>query len=492
MNSLTPGTTLLSPDGAALTVDAGLAAAYRDGDRLVANPVGGLMHIPEAELVTSRVAVDAAVRAFDAMLDVPDEAIVAFYGHAAAALEDDCLWGEIAGINARDVASARERGRSTTRLAVSDVMRDRMVEGLRGWAEAPSRRGAVLETVEHEGFRVELVAAALGVVAFVFEGRPNVLADACGVLRGGNTVVFRIGSDALRTARAIMRLVIDPALAAAGLPAGSLALVDSSAHAAGWALFLDERLALAVARGSGTAVETLGSLARSTGTPVSLHGTGGAWMVVSEQADVNELRAAVIRSLDRKVCNTLNTCCVVNPARDSLERVNAVLEGLEEAGKVRSQPFKLHIASGSEAIVSKELFVREIEVARAAGPVVEAQAEVIEAKQLGFEWEWEETPEVSLAGVDSIDEAVRLFNELSPRLVGTLVSGDAAEQESFFARLDAPFVGDGHTRWVDGQFALNKPELGLSNWQNGRLFGRGGVLTGDSVYTIRTRYRSAT
>ena len=450
------------------------------------------MHIPEAELVTSRVAVNAAVRAFDAMLDVPDEAIVAFYGHAAAALEDDSLWEEIARINARDVVSARKRGRSTTRLAVSDLMRGKMIEGLRGWAEAPSCRGAVLEIVEHDGFRVEMVAAALGVVAFVFEGRPNVLADACGVLRGGNTVVFRIGGDALRTARAVMRLVIDPALAAAGLPLGALSLIDSTAHAAGWALFLDDRLSLAVARGSGKAVETLGSLARSAGTPVSLHGTGGAWMVVSENADAEELRAAVIRSLDRKVCNTLNTCCVVNPASDAMRRVNAVLQGLQEAGGARSQPFRLHVASGSEHLVSESLFSRQVEIFRASGAVLETQADVIGAQQLGTEWEWEETPEISLAGVGSIDEAVRLFNTLSPRLVGTLVSGDAAEQENFFARLDAPFVGDGHTRWVDGQFALNKPELGLSNWQNGRLFGRGGVLTGDSVYTIRTRYRSAT
>ena len=490
MNSLTPGTTLLSSDGVALTVGAELAAAYRDGDRLVANPVAGLMHIPAAELATSRAAVDAAVQAFGAMLEVPDEAIVAFYGHAAAALEDDSLWAQVARINAGDVASARERGRSTTRLAVSDAMRGKMIEGLRGWAATPSRRGAVLETVEHDAFRVEMVAAALGVVAFVFEGRPNVLADACGVLRGGNTVVFRIGGDALRTARAIMKLVIEPALAAAGLPGGALALVDSTAHAAGWALFLDDRLSLAVARGSGKAVETLGSLARSAGTPVSLHGTGGAWMVVSENADAGELRAAVIRSLDRKVCNTLNTCCVVKPASDAMQRVNAVLQGLREAGNARGQTFKLHVASGSEHIVSESFFERQVEVSRASGPVLEAQAEIIDQKQLGTEWEWEETPEVSLAAVGSIDEAVRMFNNLSPRLVGTLVSGDAAEQERFFARLDAPFVGDGHTRWVDGQFALNKPELGLSNWQNGRLFGRGAVLTGDSVYTVRTRYRS--
>ena len=74
--------------------------------------------------------------------------------------------------------------------------------------------------------------------------------------------------------------------------------------------------------------------------------------------------------------------------------------------------------------------------------------------------------------------------------MGSLVSSDPAEHERFFAALDAPFVGDAHTRWVDGQFALGKPELGLSNWQHGRLFARGGVLTGDSVYTVRTRYRS--
>ena len=48
-------------------------------------------------------------------------------------------------------------------------------------------------------------------------------------------------------------------------------------------------------------------------------------------------------------------------------------------------------------------------------------------------------------------------------------------------------MGNGFTRWVDGQYALDKPELGLSNWQSGRLFGRGGILSGDSAHTIRTR-----
>ena len=80
-----------------------------------------------------------------------------------------------------------------------------------------------MRTIEHDGWRIEERRAPLGVVGFVFEGRPNVFADATGVLRTGNTVVFRIGSDALRTAAAIMSAAVRPALAEAGLPAGAVA-----------------------------------------------------------------------------------------------------------------------------------------------------------------------------------------------------------------------------------------------------------------------------
>ena len=489
MTGLRPGSTVLAADGQAFSVDEDLAAAFQPGDRLVANAETGLLHIPAPELGKANTAVDAAAAAFVAMADVADDAIVAFYDHVAGLLADDDVWRRVAEVNAEDVEDARRRGRSTTRLAVSDAMRGKMIDGLIGWAGTASRRGAVLDTVRHDGFRVELVGAALGVVAFVFEGRPNVLADACGVLRGGNTVVFRIGSDALPTARAIMHLAIEPALARAGLPLGAVSLVESTAHAAGWALFLDRRLALAVARGSGPAVAALGSLARSAGIPVSLHGTGGAWMVVSDKADVDSVEEAVVRSLDRKVCNTLNTCCLVNGPGMG-RRAAAVLEGLRRAGEAHGSTFKIHVAEGSESLLPAALFSKQVEVVRAGGPIREPQAQTIERTNLGVEWEWEETPEVSLLAVDSIDEGVRLFNDLSPRLAGALVSNDAAEHERFFTTLDSPFVGDGYTRWVDGQFALGKPELGLSNWQHGRLFGRGGVLTGDDVYTIRLRYRT--
>jgi glutamate-5-semialdehyde dehydrogenase len=82
---------------------------------------------------------------------------------------------------------------------------------------------------------------------------------------------------------------------------------------------------------------------------------------------------------------------------------------------------------------------------------------------------------------------VALFNRFSPQFVASLISRDEAAQSRFYEAVNAPFVGDGFTRWVDGQYALLKPELGLSNWERGRLFARGAVLSGDGVYTVRTR-----
>jgi glutamate-5-semialdehyde dehydrogenase len=107
--------------------------------------------------------------------------------------------------------------------------------------------------------------------------------------------------------------------------------------------------------------------------------------------------------------------------------------------------------------------------------------------RLATEWEWDTVPEVAVVVVDDVAMAVDLCNRFSPHFVASLVSTDAAEHDAFYRSVEAPFVGNGFTRWVDGQFALLQPELGLSNWQAGRLFGRGGVLSGDSVYTVRLR-----
>ena len=465
-----------------------VAGAFVAGDRLVVvNTNGDLIHIPAAEW---SLAADAVGRAHDAFLQlgsIDDDAITDFYRSFAQLLASDESFAPIKEANDADVAAARAKGRSVTRLMLSPAMRADMIAGLEMWAGASSTRDAVLDTIEHEGWSVEQRKAGLGVVGFVFEGRPNVFADACGVLRSGNTVVFRIGSDALRTAEAIVEHALDPALLSAGLPAGSACLVASAARSAGHAMFSDSRLALAVARGSGPAVAQLGAVARQAGVPVSLHGTGGAWIVASEHADPARLEAVVKNSLDRKVCNTLNTVAIERSAAAVL--VPRVLAGLDDAARALGVNGKLHVVAGAEEFVNVDRFELVVPIGRAEGDVDEPAAEMIDRDRLGHEWEWETSPEISLVVVDSIGEAAELFNTMSPRFAAGLVSEDEREQDNFWAAIDAPFVGDGFTRWVDGQYALDAPELGLSNWQFGRLFARGGVLSGDSVFTVRTRVR---
>jgi glutamate-5-semialdehyde dehydrogenase len=485
LTSLTAGMPIVYGGDRVTHVGEALAAAFRPGDRLVVvQATGDLLHVPADVHAVAARAVDAAVAAFDGMGTVTDDHISAFYDAFAGRLVDDRSFAPIAAANATDVESARERGRSVTRLILSDKMRSDMIAGLRAWRDAGSGRGSVVESVPHDGWRVDQVRSGLGAVGFVFEGRPNVFADATGVLRSGNTVVFRIGSDALGTAKAIVEHALDPALAAAGLPPGAASLVASASRAAGYALFSDTRIALAVARGSGAAVAQLGAVARQAGIPVSLHGTGGAWIVASDNAGTEAFRSAIFHSLDRKVCNTLNTCCIEESAADRLLPV--FLDAVDRAGRRRDATSKLHVAEGDESRIPSEWF-DPATIVRAEGGVEEPRTEVISGDELGREWEWEDSPEVTVKIVPDLDTAVTLFNEQSPRFVASLISDDPDEHDRFFATIDAPFVGNGFTRWVDGQYALDKPELGLSNWQTGRLFGRGGILSGDSVYTVRSR-----
>jgi len=486
LTELVPGQVVLYGGNRIAHVSSELAAGFEAGDRLiVVQATGALLHIPSSQAALVDRAVSAALEGFAALSSCADDSISDFYRAFAELLDDERKFAPIAAANRDDMERAAERGRSTTRLDLTAAMRSDMIAGLRGWQDSPSNRDSVVQRIDHNGWSVEARRAPLGVVGFVFEGRPNVFADACGVVRTGNAVVFRIGSDALGTAEAIVKHALRPALQAAGLPEGIVQLVASPAHSAGHALFSDDRLALAVARGSGTAVAELGAVATQSGVPVSLHGTGGAWIVAGGAASADELRASIESSLDRKVCNTLNVCAITRTR--AAELVPALLAGLNAAATARSASARVHVVEGSEFFLPPELLTTMVEIARSDGVHQEPIATSITEEQLAVEWEWEKSPEVSLVVVDSVDEAVGLFNQYSPHFVASLVSDSGDEHDLFYSAVDAPFVGNGFTRWVDGQYALDAPELGLSNWQSGRMLGRGAILSGDSAHTVRYR-----
>ena len=457
-----------------VVIDEGFAATLEPGDSVIGvagTGTGDILRVPKSESDLVSKSVGAAAHAFIEMQDCSDEAISKFYEIFAKLLDSADVAGEIVAANALDVADAKLRSRSTTRLEFTDSMRRDMVVALRIWQNFRADRELITETVAHDGWTVDTVTAPLGVVGFVFEGRPNVFADATGVLRTGNTCVFRIGSDALRTATAMMTHAIQPALRLSGLPSGAIVLIDAKSHSAGWALFGDKRISLAVARGSGAAVSQLGAIARQAGIAVSLHGTGGAWLIAGEHCDSSVFESAIEHSLDRKVCNTLNVVCVVRSRSDDL------LPYFQRA------IIKAAAARGSEPVVH---LVRDTSHKTFS---FEANVDVrdLAVESLAAEWEWENAPECSVVIVDDLLSAVTMCNKYSPQFVVSIISDNEHERDFVWRHVNAPFVGDGMTRWVDGQFALLRPELGLSNWQSGRLLGRGAILSGDGVHTVRYR-----
>ena len=418
MNHTLKATDIVLIDGVPHQVGALIADHFQKGDLIIGLSGGHLLHVPQTDLVVAHDAVSQSVSAFELMKSVASEQISQFFHTFAQKLEENAIFDKINKCNEDDVASARQRGRSTTRLVLTDAMRSDMISALHTWGDTPHVDGAALESVEHQGWTVSAAKSSLGVVAFVFEGRPNVFADATGVLRSGNTCVFRIGSDSLGTAQAIMKYAVLPALESCGLPVGAVSLIESKSHASGWALFSDRRVSLAIARGSGEAVSQLGAVARQFGIAVSLHGTGGAWMIVGDHADAQWLSKVVVNSLDRKVCNTLNVCCIVRSR--ARELVPLFIEALMQAAKQRDEMGVVHADSASQEFIA-------------------AQSESIQvlnlsANELSTEWEWENAPECSLVIVNDLDEAIALFNEYAPSFVVSIISDNNAELEKVGAR----------------------------------------------------------
>ena len=469
MGRLISPTDLVLIDGKPFPIGDDIAKSFTEGDLIIGLSGGQLLHIPSADLQISYDAVTQSVEAFRQMKSTSALQVTRFFEEFAKILRDDQVFAIIEAVNAADVVNAQERGRSTSRLLLTDSMRSDMIAALDTWAKTPHVDGSVMETVEHSGWSVSSVKAPLGVVAFIFEGRPNVFADATGVLRSGNSCVFRIGSDALATAQAIMDLAVRPALLASGLPTSAVMLVESRSHASGWALFSDRRVSLAIARGSGKAVAQLGAVAQQHGITASLHGTGGAWMIVGELADAERFRSVVAHSLDRKVCNTLNVCCIVRSRAQEL--VPVFVDACHDAASKRKSHMFIHADAQALALIPP--------------PRPGVTFTPLNHSELSTEWEWDNDPECSLVVVEDLQQAIELFNKNAPRFIVSVISEDANELHQVWLEADAPFVGNGMTRWVDGQFALNKPELGLSNWQSGRILGRGGILSGDSVFSLR-------
>ena len=157
----------------------------------------------------------------------------------AAALEDAASRAAILEANAADLDAARGHISEVMldRLALNDKRLDGMAQGIREVAALPDPVGAVLRRIERpNGLVIEKTAVPMGVIAIIYESRPNVTSDAAALaLKSGNACVLRCGKEAWRTSKAIVD-ALRQGVTAAGLPADAVSLIEDTTRASSYAL----------------------------------------------------------------------------------------------------------------------------------------------------------------------------------------------------------------------------------------------------------------
>lgn len=247
--------------------------------------------------------------------------------------------GAILAANAKDMAAAAERGTAGAmldRLRLDESRLAGIAEAVRYVASLPDPVGQVTrEEIRPNGIRVRRVRVPLGVVAMIYEARPNVTADAAALcLYAGNGVILRGGSEAIHSNTAIAAALRE-AMAAAGLPEAALTLVtDLSRETMVKLLQLTDIVDLAIPRGGEGLIRFVAEHAR---VPVIKHYKGVCHLYVDEQADLDLALDLLVDGKTSRpgVCNALETLLVHRAVADAfLPRAAAALRerGVELRG----------------------------------------------------------------------------------------------------------------------------------------------------------------
>ena len=228
--------------------------------------------------------------------------------------------GEILAANRQDIEAAKTAGLSAAlidRLTLTDQRMAMMAQGLREVTGLPDPIGEVIETTTRpNGLRIEKIRVPLGVVAMIYESRPNVTVDAAGLcLKAGNVVVLRGGSEAVRSNLALAAC-IRSALAEAGLPADAVQIIESTDRAAVMELVRLDRLVDVVIPRGGEAM--IRSIIEQATVPVISHGKGVCHVYVDAAADLEMAEAIAFNAKVQRpgVCNAMETLLVHEAVAD--------------------------------------------------------------------------------------------------------------------------------------------------------------------------------
>ena len=231
----------------------------------------------------------------------------------ADALDDAANRASILAANAADLEAARGKISEVMldRLALNSQRLDGMSQGIRDVAALPDPVGAVLRRIERpNGLVIEKTAVPMGVVAIIYESRPNVTSDAAALaLKSGNVCVLRCGKEAWRSSKAIVD-ALRQGITAAGLPAASVSLMEDTTHASANALmtavgYVD----LLIPRGGAGLIRACVENAK---VPCIQTGTGICHIYVDDTADQDKALDIIenAKASRPSVCNAEEVCLV--------------------------------------------------------------------------------------------------------------------------------------------------------------------------------------
>ncbi len=397
----------------------------------------------------------AAREAALALAPLPGEVRSAALEAAAGAIESEMA--AILDANAKDVASGEklvadgEMGEPLLkRLVLNEEKVREMARGVRAVAALPDPIGrASYAMMLDEGLRVRRVSCPLGVVAAIFESRPDALVQIASLcVKSGNAAILKGGREAVNSNRALAEILSRAFASVDGVPADAIQLVEAREEVTAL-LTRDDSIDMIIPRGSNEFVSHIKAHSR---IPVLGHADGICHIYVDKSAD---RKMAVDLAVDSKtqyvaVCNAAETMLVHrDAAADFLPVAAAALraKGVELRGCERTRKILADAAPATEE-----------------------------------DWQTEYLDLIlSVRVVDDLDEAIAHINHYGSRHTEAIVTSDEAAAQRFLDRVDAASVmWNASTRFADGyRFGLGA-EVGIAT---DKIHARGPVgLEGLVIY----------
>lgn len=399
----------------------------------------GSSTLSDEMLALGRSAKGAAHSLREASTDTKNKALCA----AAAAIRARA--NEIAAANAKDMSTATGLTPALRDRLMLDTKRiEAMAKGVEDIAQLPDPVGRELARwTMPNGLDIARIATPIGVIAMIYESRPNVTADAAALaLKAGNVTILRGGSEAAHSIAAI-HAAMTQGLRAAGLPDAAISLVPTTDRAAVGLMLsgLEGTIDLIIPRGGKQLTSRVMAEAR---VPVLAHLEGVCHVYVHEKANLATARDIVLNSKMRRtgVCGAAETLLLDRNIVSS--HGIPILKDLAEAGcEIR----------GDDAI-------------RATFP------KALRATESDWSTEFLDAI-ISVKTVDDVDDAVRHIERYGSHHTESIVTSDQKVAEHFLAVLDSAIVlWNASTQFADGaEFGMGA-EIGIGT---GKLHARGPV-----------------